>query len=126
MEQMIAERLPAMVGVEYTVLQAQAPIFFLIGKHQRTSTTRTTLIASYYILEGSIFMAPRLSNIIEGRLASSMFYLREAIKYAGKHLSFDTGKRQYHVRTETEDLSSAMNTEEFTIYSKIIAGIEEH
>lgn len=57
-----------MTGIEFAVLSSKPPSLFVIGKQQRHSPSKVSLLACYYVLNGSIYMAPDLLSLIDSRL----------------------------------------------------------
>lgn len=57
-----------MTGVEYTVARAIAPKLFIITKQHRYSPHKAVVSDCYYILDGSVFMAPTLYAVLRMRL----------------------------------------------------------
>ncbi|KAI3651855.1 hypothetical protein MP228_003158 [Amoeboaphelidium protococcarum] len=57
-----------MVGVEYVLAHVQEPILYVIRKQKRKSEIEVELLETYYILEGTVYMAPSLKDVITSRL----------------------------------------------------------
>ncbi|CAI7809782.1 unnamed protein product [Closterium sp. NIES-54] len=58
-----------MVGWEYSLHMAQEPHLFVLRKQKRDGPDRTTPVAAYYILDGSIYQAPSLHAVIGSRIS---------------------------------------------------------
>lgn len=94
---LLLQQLHRMTGIEYGLLASRPPGLFIIGKWQRHSPQRASLLACYYVLEGAIYMAPSVRDVLEGRLASAAHHLREALAYGARHVTYAPARRQYQV-----------------------------
>merc|ERR1711973_311757 len=102
MQRASQDQLSAMVGVEYQLLFVQPNILFVVRKQARSSPSHVTPIADYYIINGHIYQAPDLSNVLSSRLLTAVTNLQSAFEeargYAKYHPSrgywwdFDEGK----------------------------------
>eukprot|EP00026_Physarum_polycephalum_P011582 Phypoly_transcript_11817.p1 GENE.Phypoly_transcript_11817~~Phypoly_transcript_11817.p1 ORF type:complete len:283 (+),score=42.88 Phypoly_transcript_11817:74-922(+) len=75
-------------GIEYELIHVREPALFVIRKLFRESPDRTIPRAIYYILNGSIYQAPTLFNVLNSRLSSSIFYARESLKEIAALIKF--------------------------------------
>lgn len=66
------EAMKSMVGTEYVVLASRPPHLFAIAKRRRMNPERTKLIAMYYLLDGNVYQAPTLLELITSRTVSRM------------------------------------------------------
>jgi len=57
-----------MIGIEYVISKSDPPSFFLIHKCNRKSADHGDIIDAYYVIDGTIFMAPRFSDAILFRI----------------------------------------------------------
>lgn len=104
-----SQQLHRMTGIEYGLMTSKPPNLFIIGKWQRHSPQRTALLACYYVLEGAIYMAPSVRDVLEGRLVSAAHHLREALSYGAGHVTFAPARRQYQA-TEVMGKDSGTGT----------------
>lgn len=58
-------------GMEYILHEAQEPHLFVIRKQKRDGPEKVSAQAAYYVLDGSIYQAPHLYNVIGSRVVSS-------------------------------------------------------
>merc|ERR1712029_307826 len=103
MQRASQDQLGGMVGVEYQLLFVQPNILFVVRKQARSSPAHVTPIADYYIINGHIYQAPDLSNVLSSRLLTAVTNLQSAFEeargYAKYHPSrgywwdFDDGKK---------------------------------
>lgn len=103
MQRASQDQLAAMTGVEYQLLFVQPNILFVVRKQARSSPSHVTPIADYYIINGHIYQAPDLSNVLSSRLLTAVTNLQSAFEeargYAKYHPSrgywwdFDDGKK---------------------------------
>ncbi|KAJ2079362.1 Mediator of RNA polymerase II transcription subunit 6 [Coemansia sp. RSA 988] len=77
-----------MVGVEFSVTHQEPPMLFIITKFRRTSPTKVTPIAAYYILDGNAYEAPSLHSIVSTRMLSSIKRVENAFEIARSHAVF--------------------------------------
>lgn len=69
-----------MVGVEYQLVHIQLPMLFVIRKVYRKSAAVIEFMASYYILDGTVFPSPTLGAIMQSRLAQCLYHVEKAVK----------------------------------------------
>lgn len=113
-----------MTGVEYEVARSLPPRLFIIHKQRRYSPTQgaiatthcyklffvVTVLASYYILNGTIYSCPTLYSVVSQRVISSLHHLNSAVQYANQWLEFDPTKSRYSIKTD-EETDKAMDEE---------------
>lgn len=88
-------RLEDMVGIEYVVHKVLPPHLFIIHKRLRHSEADVDVLASYYILDGTIYQAPSLLSLLKCRVTSSLAYLNEAIQMSTDNLRYDPDAKAY-------------------------------
>lgn len=91
----ISTSLVDMVGIEYGLHSSHPPRLFIIHKRQRHSRKDVEILASYYILDGTIYQAPSLLALLKCRVATSLEYLTGAIGMATDNLRYDPSLKQY-------------------------------
>lgn len=57
-----------MTGIEYSLLKAEPPRLFVVAKQERHSEHKVSLLECYYVLDGSIYMAPSLYTLLSHRM----------------------------------------------------------
>ncbi|KAI9504302.1 Mediator of RNA polymerase II transcription subunit 6 [Coemansia spiralis] len=77
-----------MIGIEFSVTHQEPPSLFIITKFRRSSPTKATPLAVYYISDGNAYEAPTLYSIISTRVLSSIKRVEEAFDIASKHSEF--------------------------------------
>lgn len=82
MQRASQDQLGGMVGTEYQLLFVQPNILFVVRKQHRASPTHVTPIADYYIINGHIYQAPDLSNVLSSRLLTAVTNLQSAFEEA--------------------------------------------
>lgn len=55
-------------GIEFVIAHAQPPDLFILHKRRRTSPTETTVVGAYHILNGNVYQAPSLFEVLNQRL----------------------------------------------------------
>ncbi|CAI5478566.1 unnamed protein product [Closterium sp. Yama58-4] len=98
-------RLREMVGWEYSLHMAQEPHLFVLRKQKRDGPDRTTPVAAYYILDGSIYQAPSLHAVIGSRICRALHHLRAAFSMTRAALDNPEAARPKEERTESEGAS---------------------
>lgn len=79
-----------MVGYEYQLNDKVSydPSLYIINYMYRKSKKQTVLLNMFYILEGTIYPCPNLYSIIQYRLNSSIYYLKEALESCSNTFEF--------------------------------------
>ncbi|GJP39816.1 hypothetical protein CLOM_g24156 [Closterium sp. NIES-68] len=95
-------RLREMVGWEYSLHMAQEPHLFVLRKQKRDSPDRTTPVAAYYILDGSIYQAPSLHAVIGSRISRALHHLRAAFAMTRAALDNPEAARSKEDKSEPE------------------------
>lgn len=90
-----AVRLEDMVGVEYVVHKVVAPRLYVIHKRLRHDQTDVDVLASYYVLDSTIYQAPSLLSLLKCRLTSSLAYINDAVQMATDNLRYDPEAKAY-------------------------------
>ena len=70
--------------MEYILQEAQEPHLFVIRKQKREGPEKVSAMAAYYVLDGSIYQAPHLYNVIGSRVVSFCY---ECCNQLGKQCS---------------------------------------
>mmetsp|Transcript_37631 Transcript_37631/g.106315 ORF Transcript_37631/g.106315 Transcript_37631/m.106315 type:complete len:247 (-) Transcript_37631:264-1004(-) len=73
-------------GVEYVVTHAQEPHLFVICKQERSASREASPQAYYYILDGAIYQAPTLHQILSSRMDRCKWNMRAAFAKLKSHL----------------------------------------
>lgn len=68
-----------MTGIEFVISKSDPPSFFLIYKCNRKSSENVEIIDIYYIIDGTIFMAPRLADVVLFRAVSESKFISISI-----------------------------------------------
>jgi mediator of RNA polymerase II transcription subunit 6 len=82
-------------GMEYILQDAQEPHLFVIRKQKREGPEKVSAQAAYYVLDGSIYQAPHLYNVIGSRVVRSLYHITNAFALASAKLE--------KIGNETED-----------------------
>ncbi|KAJ7527269.1 hypothetical protein O6H91_16G045800 [Diphasiastrum complanatum] len=119
--------LSKMTGIEYILHEAQEPHLFVLRKQKRDSPEKVTPLAMFYVLDGSIYLAPLLYNVIGSRVARSLYHISNAFEMAASKLEkigydaeSDTGKVEGSTGEEGKKL---MDDKEVVRIDKILTGI---
>ncbi|KAK9940490.1 hypothetical protein M0R45_017149 [Rubus argutus] len=85
--------LSQMIGIEYMLTQVKEPNLFVIIKQKRDSPEIVTPVATYYVLDGSIYQAPHLRNVLEAKMGSVLHYISTAASNLDKigYVGFEYG-----------------------------------
>ncbi|GAA6020467.1 hypothetical protein JCM10207_000012 [Rhodosporidiobolus poonsookiae] len=60
------------VGTEYVVAHSAPPDLFILHKRTRTSPVVATVTSAYYILNGNVYQAPTLFDVLNERVLTSI------------------------------------------------------
>ena len=66
--------------MEYILHEAQEPNLFVIRKQKRDGPEKVTALAAYYVLDGSIYQAPQLYNVIGSRVVCPQTFRKYQIE----------------------------------------------
>mmetsp|Transcript_41266 Transcript_41266/g.106850 ORF Transcript_41266/g.106850 Transcript_41266/m.106850 type:complete len:190 (+) Transcript_41266:1-570(+) len=72
-------------GIEYVVTESQPPHLFVICKRKRT-LMEATAQAFYYILDGVVYQAPTLHQVLSSRMNRCKWNIRQALTKMKQHL----------------------------------------
>ncbi|KAH7425086.1 hypothetical protein KP509_11G039300 [Ceratopteris richardii] len=78
--------LSKMTGIEYMLYEVQEPNLFVFRKQKRESPEKVMAISGYYILDGSIYQAPNIHNVIGSRVVRVAYYISKAFAEASAKL----------------------------------------
>ncbi|KAJ2920285.1 hypothetical protein MD484_g78, partial [Candolleomyces efflorescens] len=80
-----AEELRRFKGVEFVVVDAQPPTYFIIQKRERISPDEALPLAAYYCVHNRIYQAPDLYSLLSNRIHASLFSLQTSLDILRKH-----------------------------------------
>ncbi|WCJ21363.1 Mediator of RNA polymerase II transcription subunit 6 [Euphorbia peplus] len=78
--------LSKMTGIEYMLNEVVEPNLFVIRKQKRDTPDKVNPILTYYILDGSIYQAPQLSNVFASRVERALYHISKAFTTAASKL----------------------------------------
>nr|AFK47538.1 unknown [Medicago truncatula] len=81
-----SSQLTKMIGIEYVLSEVMEPHLFIMKKQKRDSPDKVTPMLAYYILDGSIYQAPQLSNVFAARIGRALYYIEKAFTTAASKL----------------------------------------
>ena len=103
MQRLNASQLMQMKGIEFILLHVEEPSeLMIIRKQERHSPSHTVPLANYYVLQGTIYQAPDLHNLLNSRLAGTLFHLQEALDQTLEMSRYDPNKGHYWSFDTTE------------------------
>ncbi|GAU42237.1 hypothetical protein TSUD_351470 [Trifolium subterraneum] len=79
-------QLSKMTGIEYVLSEVMEPHLFIMRKQKRDGPDKITAMLAYYILDGSIYQAPQLSNVFAARIGRALYYIEKAFTTAASKL----------------------------------------
>ncbi|KAG7450216.1 MED6-domain-containing protein [Guyanagaster necrorhizus] len=80
-----AEELKRFTGVEFAVVHAQPPSFFIIQKRERHSPEEVTPLSAYFIINNRIYQSPDLYTVLSNRLLTSLTSLQASLDILRSH-----------------------------------------
>ena len=90
-------------GIEYVLTACQEPVLYVIKRQQRLAPDRARQEAFYYVLHGSIYMAPCLHTCLTSRLKRCLFSLESAFS----QLQHDLEPLEWKERERTKRANKA-------------------
>lgn len=108
-----------MVGVEYVLAHIQPPVVFVIRKQERRSPTETLPLEYFFIVEGSIYKAPTLYDVVGSRLTTVLHHLQQSLDKSAQCASFQPDQRLYKWRVADgqDKAPSALDDDQSTVPS---------
>ncbi|KAF9471061.1 MED6-domain-containing protein [Pholiota conissans] len=80
-----AAELRRFTGVEFAVVHAQPPAFFVIQKRERLSPDEVRPLAAYFIMNNRIYQSPDVYTVLSNRLLTSLSALQSSLDILRKH-----------------------------------------
>ncbi|KAF8971492.1 MED6 mediator sub complex component-domain-containing protein [Flammula alnicola] len=80
-----AAELRRFTGVEFAVVHAQPPSFFVIQKRERLSPDEVRPLAAYFIMNNRIYQSPDVYTVLSNRLLTSLSALQSSLDILRKH-----------------------------------------
>lgn len=108
-----------MTGLEYMLNEVMEPNLFVIRKQRRDSPEKVTPMLTYYVLDGSIYQAPLLSNVFAARIGRALHYITKAFTTAASKL-----EKIGYVDAENEGVPSESKTSKEIIDFKGVKRID--
>ncbi|GAA5982657.1 hypothetical protein JCM11641_002326 [Rhodosporidiobolus odoratus] len=68
------------VGTEFVVAHASPPNLFILHKRERTSPTEATVLGAFYILNGNVYQAPSLFEVLNERVLTATHALSTSLE----------------------------------------------
>lgn len=96
------EQLALMTGTEYIVNDSTPPSLFVIYMRHRMSKEKTVLISIYYIMNGIVYQAPHLLDILSVRVKTAEALTIGAMEYAQEWLEADFSTATYSIKRKED------------------------
>ncbi|KAK0208453.1 MED6-domain-containing protein [Desarmillaria ectypa] len=80
-----AEELKRFTGVEFAVVHAQPPSFFIVHKRERLSPEEVVPLSAYFIINNRIYQSPDLYTVLSNRLLTSLTSLQTSLDILRSH-----------------------------------------
>ncbi|KAF7310608.1 MED6-domain-containing protein [Mycena chlorophos] len=74
-----AEELKRFTGVEFAVVHAEPPSFFVIHKRERLSPEEVRPLAAYFVMNNRIYQSPDVYTVLSNRLLTSLTSLQTSL-----------------------------------------------
>ncbi|KAK9234990.1 MED6 mediator subfamily complex component-domain-containing protein [Lipomyces kononenkoae] len=102
--QEVVQALSTMRGIEFAIAMAQpASALWIIRKQDRISPSEAVPLATYYVINENIYMAPSVYSIISSRMLAGVRGLREALVLASDKLPKFTPTLGYSYYPNTQE-----------------------
>lgn len=130
MQAAVTAHLPSLTGIEFVILEDQCKPsrLYIVAKRERTISLQPPIIREcYYILDGSVYMAPTLNAVLMARLTGAIGYLDIALKSIKRNLEFDPKSGQYTSKSDNNDLENVafdiVHAEEDAVFDSILKSL---
>ncbi|KAF8807261.1 MED6-domain-containing protein [Phlegmacium glaucopus] len=80
-----AAELRRFTGIEFALVHAQPPSFFIIQKRERLSPDEVRPLAAYFIMNSRIYQSPDVYTVLSNRLLTSLSALQSSLDILRKH-----------------------------------------
>ncbi|GAW04744.1 MED6-domain-containing protein [Lentinula edodes] len=80
-----AEELKRFTGVEFAVVHAQPPFFFIIHKRERLSPEEVKPLAAFFVMNNRIYQSPDLYTVLSNRLLTSLYSIQSTLDSLRTH-----------------------------------------
>jgi len=80
-----AAELRRFTGIEFALVHAQPPSFFIIQKRERLSHEEVRPLAAYFIMNSRIYQSPDVYTVLSNRLLASVSALQSSLDILCKH-----------------------------------------
>ncbi|EKM83469.1 hypothetical protein AGABI1DRAFT_66107 [Agaricus bisporus var. burnettii JB137-S8] len=80
-----AEELKRFTGIEFALVHAQPPSFFIIHKRERLSPDDAKPLAAYFIVHNRIYQSPDVYSILSNRLLATVQSLQASLNILRKY-----------------------------------------
>lgn len=88
MQRMDYSHLLDMVGIEYVLHASELPYLFVVRKQRRESRDVATPLELYYIIDGTIYVAPDALRVLVSRVEKSRFFAAQSLRALRPHATF--------------------------------------
>lgn len=106
----LTKQLTKMKGVEFVIHDVREPDFWVIRKQHRYSAIEVRPISDYYIIGANIYMSPTINSIIESRLLSTTYLLKQSSNRLSALARFDPSLGHFYQINEEKSSSSNLNS----------------
>ncbi|KAI5952624.1 MED6 [Candida jiufengensis] len=112
--QYFQSRLSEMTGIEFVIAFVKEPDFWIIRKQKRFNQQHTFTIQDYYIIGANVYQAPKIYDVLSGRLLANVLSLRQSIDTLNQMTSYhisDGGhsfNNSLHEKNNTKNQPQAM------------------
>ncbi|KXN83608.1 Mediator of RNA polymerase II transcription subunit 6 [Leucoagaricus sp. SymC.cos] len=80
-----AEELRRFTGIEFALVHAQPPSFFIIHKRERLSPDEGIPLAAYFVVHNRIYQSPDVYSVLSNRLLTAVHSLQASLDVLRKH-----------------------------------------
>ncbi len=103
-----------MKGIEFNVIYARDPDFWVIRKQMRLGRDEVRSLSVYHIIGPNIYVAPNVQSVVSSRLLTTVLSLRNALSEASSLVKFSPSQGYSYIQPEkpiTNILSTAVQTQ---------------
>ncbi|BGP20772.1 hypothetical protein JCM10213_008910 [Rhodosporidiobolus nylandii] len=99
-------------GIEYVVAHASPPNLFILHKRERTSPADAVVLGAFYILNGNVYQAPTLFEVLNERVLTSIHAISTSLSSLTALKPAWTPETLYHWNIKPPPASTALPSAE--------------
>ncbi|KAI5967838.1 MED6 [Candida pseudojiufengensis] len=107
--QYFQSRLSEMTGVEFVIAFVREPDFWIIRKQKRLNQQHTFTLQDYYIIGANVYQAPKIYDVLSGRLLANILSVKQSMKTLSKMTSYHISDGGHSFNNSLHEKNRAQN-----------------